>query len=281
MDYLLQQGELDSTRVLPPVSQVCEEMPGEEPVNSEIVIVKQYNLWNANCFDVGSVHHKGDELQLVLSVAIILPNGERRTMKVLVDTGAQANLIRKGLIGDHLLQAAVERLNLRTANGQRLDGGEKTVQLTLGFRQVMGGEMRTELAWHDATFYEAHIRVHAILSFPWLLENHLGVFPYLKALATLEPEFTLLFGLSNRWRKYCDQIRSGDGHKGWRRRQRWKRVREVVAHPWDEEEEMKMQISKMRLHVDGNEMEGCLDFLRENDLEVVQNPLKRSNPVGV
>ena len=39
-----------------------------------------------------------NELQLVLELKTELEGGERRNLKVLVDTGAEANLIRTGLV---------------------------------------------------------------------------------------------------------------------------------------------------------------------------------------
>ena len=46
-----------------------------------------------------------------------------------------------------------------------------------------------------ATFYEAEIKVDAIISYPWLLENKLGVIPHRRALVMEDPEVALLTGL--------------------------------------------------------------------------------------
>ena len=115
-----------------------------------------------------------------------------------MDTGAQVNLIRKDMMPSWLFRDAEEKLNLRTANGQKLDGGEKEICLSLGFRQVIQGEAMPELFWSPAVFYEADIRVDAILSYPWLVRNKIGVFPHLRALALAEPEISLLLGLPKR-----------------------------------------------------------------------------------
>ena len=47
-----------------------------------------------------------------------------------------------------------------------------------------------------AIFYEADIQVDAILSFPWMAEHKIAVFPHKRALAIDHPVLTLLFGLS-------------------------------------------------------------------------------------
>jgi hypothetical protein len=75
------------------------------------------------------------------------------------------------------------------------------VDTSLGFRHVVRGEFASELLWRSCQFYEADIRVDAILAFPWMVRNQIGVFPHLKALALLEPEFQLLLGVhkDRRW----------------------------------------------------------------------------------
>jgi hypothetical protein len=236
------------------------------------------------------MHFRGDELQLVMCVSTVLPDGQEKDLKILVDTGAQANLVRKGVIPDWLMSQASCPLNLRTANGQRLDGGDRNVELSLGFQQVVRGEIMPQLIWRSATFFEADIRIDAILSFPWLVENGIGVFPHLKALSLLDPEFSLLFGLSKAQKKrhvrqfsmdrgYRMSSNWGDRywHKGGRgRRRRWVQAREVVTVPWDDVEESKLQLGKLRLHLDPGEDEICHDMLGDEELYVVDQQLKKS-----
>ena len=154
-----------------------------------------YALKNRKSYFVGAIAFEEEELQLVMAILANLHNGEERILRVLVDTGAQANLVRTGLMPDCIMREAKEKLNLRTANGQKLAGGEREVDLSLGFRQVIQGDTMPELLWENATFVEADIRVDAILSFPWLVKTKIGVFPHLRALALAEPEMTLLMGL--------------------------------------------------------------------------------------
>jgi hypothetical protein len=51
-----------------------------------------------------------------------------------------------------------------------------------------------EPIYFQAEFYAAEIEVDAILSYPWLRENGVGVFPHHDALAKDWPEFALLYG---------------------------------------------------------------------------------------
>ena len=50
-------------------------------------------------------------------------------------------------------------------------------------------------------FYEAEIDLDLILSYPWLREHALGVFPHLSSLASDQPEFTLLHGWARQKKK--------------------------------------------------------------------------------
>ena len=83
------------------------------------------------------------------------------------------------------------------ANGQRLDGGERVIQTVLGFVAQQNGEFQPELMNFPADFHEAEIQVDARISYPWMVDHQIGVFPHKRALAIDQPIFTLLFGLSN------------------------------------------------------------------------------------
>ena len=69
--------------------------------------------------------------QLLIRTDAILLNGECRSLKVLVDTGAEANLVRQGLLPEHLTYPATKPLRFETANGQALGGGNVCTRLKL------------------------------------------------------------------------------------------------------------------------------------------------------
>ena len=69
--------------------------------------------------------------------------------------------------------------------------------------------------WRDCQFYEADITVDAILAFPWLQANRIGVFPHLKALATMEPEFSTLLGVTQRSRAVYASPQWGRGYSAY------------------------------------------------------------------
>ena len=79
-------------------------------------------------------------MQLTLLIEVELPDGNFQNLKILIDTGAEANLIRKGLLPSHLFAVAKEPLIFVAANGQRLGGGSRVIPLNLYFQQEMQGD---------------------------------------------------------------------------------------------------------------------------------------------
>ena len=183
-------------------------------------------------------------MQLMLRVDTTMNNGEVKTLDILIDTGAEANLVRTGLVPRHLTTIARTRLNLVTANGQTLGGGERTTDLRVRLRQEVDGVSLDELLEYDIEFFEADIQVDAILSYPWLFDNRIGLFPHHSALALDSPQLILLYGVNKTRRRGLQQvwerIDTTPTHepKG-RRRQRKRRERE--RRNWDWEQNCKPQ----------------------------------------
>ena len=57
--------------------------------------------------------------------------GHQQELTVLVDTGAEVNLIRKGILAEGELQPVAKPLRFTTASSDRLEGGKRKVQGTL------------------------------------------------------------------------------------------------------------------------------------------------------
>jgi hypothetical protein len=115
-------------------------------------------------------------------------------MKVLADTGAECNLIKKGFVPHHLTNVAREKVNLLAVNGQVLQGGNRKTTVTLRFEKQINGKKAPELAQYKIDFYEADIEVDGILSYAWMAKEKLGVFPHLRAMALDLPVTTLIYG---------------------------------------------------------------------------------------
>ena len=131
---------------------------------------------------VHKISEKGSERQLLLRVRAQHHEGEAFDLQVLIDTGAEANLIRRDLV-PHLLSQSPRPLALLTANGARMVGGNKEVALDLlfGARAYTTGAKLPDRGV-QASFHDADIQVDAILSFPWLRANRLGVWAHQHAL---------------------------------------------------------------------------------------------------
>ena len=170
---------------------VAREVSNSIPISGREIEVRA--RWGEEV-GIGGVSSDKPDLQLMLHLRVLLPNGRRQVMDMLVDTGAEASLIRKGLVSSELFSEAEQKLCLVTASGQRLPGGDRIVNLGMEFYQLVGGRELEEVARLEGEFYEADIKVDAIISFPWLLHNRIGIFPHLGALAKDEPQFTLLYG---------------------------------------------------------------------------------------
>ena len=64
--------------------------------------------------------------QLVMRICVRGSDGMSFRARALLDTGAQVNLLRRGL-RDHLVVPSKERLQLVKADVRRLEGGDKRV----------------------------------------------------------------------------------------------------------------------------------------------------------
>jgi hypothetical protein len=99
---------------------------------------------------------------------------------------------------------------------------------------VVGGKRLSETLNFEVEFFEADIEVDAILSYPWMSQHQIGIFPHHRALAKDQPIFTLLYGKRN-WRaneeeerETCDietRVLSRQEKKRKRRRKRRRFVR--------------------------------------------------------
>ena len=132
-------------------------------------------------------------MQLLLDIDASLPNGGLIGLKFLVDTGAQVNLIKEKLVPFQFFKRAETPLKLITANNSILEGGSLVVDLGLNFVVEEDGFLQPNPVFFSGEFYGANIEVDAILSYPWMRENGIGVFPHRDALAKDHPRFGLLY----------------------------------------------------------------------------------------
>ena len=65
------------------------------------------------------------ERQLIVRTVVEV-NGTKRRARALIDTGAEANLVRRGWLSDEELRPARHPLTLITADGTQMAGGDKS-----------------------------------------------------------------------------------------------------------------------------------------------------------
>ena len=87
------------------------------------------------------IKDKGTEKQLLLDIKAEAPEGEPFLLRALVDTGAEASLIRRGMIPQAWFKRSADPLLLVTASGEQMGGGQHEVELrlTFGSRHMEGG----------------------------------------------------------------------------------------------------------------------------------------------
>ena len=116
-----------------------------------------------------------------------LPNGKFQRSRVLVDTGAELNLVRPGFISEHLLIRAETPMVFLMDDGSRLPGGSHTVESKFQFVKEMEKKVSRQTFCSQWHFYRADIQVDIILGHPWMVEERVGIFPHLAALALAVP----------------------------------------------------------------------------------------------
>ncbi len=105
--------------------------------------------------------------QLTIWAKATGPNGEEFLLETLVDTGAEANLVRRGLLSE-MMTTSLRQLTLVTADGTRMEGGTKEVTLHLCFATSTPNKKGLREWCTTRTFHEADIQVDANLKYPSL-----------------------------------------------------------------------------------------------------------------
>ena len=98
--------------------------------------------------------------------------GHEFDLRFLVDTGAEVNVIKAGLIPDRLLTRLDRPWKLTAANQQRLSGGDKAARVVL---RLDGTEVDTQRPFSlkvPTTFLVAELgKLDAIVSYDWITQN--------------------------------------------------------------------------------------------------------------
>ena len=136
--------------------------PKETPKKAEINVVRAPGM-------------KDDVLRI--RAEVILPDCVKSFVAVLIDTGAQISLVRKGLFPPEMFRAAENPVILRGANSRRLQRGDREIQLDLVMTGTMEDTGSTQKVRAPGWFYEAEITDEVIVSYTWLGERGFDVSP--------------------------------------------------------------------------------------------------------
>ena len=207
--------------------------------------------------------HKG-ERQLLLRTQGVLMNGETHSLGVLIDTGAEACLVRQGLFPAHLTYPAPKPLRFETADGKSLGGGDRCIRVKLLLLCESNELASPEQMEFEVEFYEANIKVDAILSYPWLSEAKLGIFPHHKALVLDSPGLNFLYGV----RDHQKMRRNAPEHFG---ELPIREVSKIEALP-----------EKFGFHLPEVGFDQRLQFLKDDDLkELATHLVDESAPLSI
>lgn len=98
--------------------------------------------------------------------------GRKYHLKVLIDTGAEVNVIKRGLLPPECIRQNKSPINMTAADATTLIGGQTGVSGVIAFA---GTEHDTKV-WTElrcpAHFYEANIAAQAILSYGWIASQN-------------------------------------------------------------------------------------------------------------
>ena len=165
----------------------------------------QVNPWhhhNHRPFMLGRVERRGGALQLMVEVQISVNGSTPKSIKALIDTGAQTNLLKANVFPDEFWTNAKKPLALTTVNGETLPGGKREIKAQMTFlvdpeskkyRSDNFISQNENSTWTtDVWFYDGDISCDAILGYSWLAQKRLNVQPWRDALQLHDPPHLLL-----------------------------------------------------------------------------------------
>ena len=127
-----------------------------------------------------------------MKVLVRFSSGVEKMAHVLVDTGAEINLIRSGFLpSPKLFETPHHKINLMVANKQSMKGGEQACSVDLQFYR----EYINRKSHHKSTHttipiytYEGDIPYDLFIGNPWLFDKHVAPFAHRRCLFMGDPD---------------------------------------------------------------------------------------------
>ena len=133
------------------------------------------------------------EIQTELSVQVVLPNGERKALRVLVDFGCQAvALANPNVFGDQLsekYESPQRRRLLQADNETPLPGGDEQIDVKIQFTGVVDGSVSLpRVAQYGVSLYLVpNLPWDMVLGHPWGYEHCVSHFARFNCLYSHHP----------------------------------------------------------------------------------------------
>ena len=108
------------------------------------------------------------DLRLTLDVHITYSSDVKGKIRILIDTGSEVNLIRRGVTLPQFLLPVKRPLKIAMASHAIMPGGDRELHCTLTMHGIEHDTREPRILELPTTFYEADIGVEAILSYEWL-----------------------------------------------------------------------------------------------------------------
>ena len=132
----------------------------------------------------------GDERQLHLKVRVRCGQ-EEFVVDVLVDTGAQVSLVRRGLFKEESLQPGRRAVRLKVANGEIMGGGthEATISMEFWEHERLNRPVLAKRSTLSGNFYVADITDwDMIMGYDFMVANAIGTLPHRATLVREDDE---------------------------------------------------------------------------------------------
>ena len=133
---------------------------------------------------------QGDERQLHLKVRVRCRQ-EELVVDVLVDTGAQVSLVRRGLFKEESLQPSRRPVRLKVANGEIMGGGthEATISMEFWEHERLNRPDLAKRSTLSGNFYVADITDwDMIMGYDFMVGNAIGALPHRATLVQEDDE---------------------------------------------------------------------------------------------
>ena len=127
--------------------------------------------------ELNKLRHTAKGTQVLPTLSVTLPSGTTRDLLVLLDSGAQVNLVRRRLLDPSHLRTSSQPVRLKVANGTPMFGGTEEATRSLQFWQSHSPQVdssATPTEFSDV-FYQADISGYElILGCPFMVNNAMG-----------------------------------------------------------------------------------------------------------